>query len=58
MNNEMIYESCLYDNYDNGYCCMVNSNRYSAEHEMTSQQKPESKFDRPAEESKEFGKKF
>ena len=59
MNNNMNYESCLWDNYDNGICGVVYANHYSVEHVMTRQEKPEPKFDRrPAEESKEFGKKF
>ena len=28
-NNENIFESSLYDNYDGGYCCIVNGPRYT-----------------------------
>lgn len=28
------YESNLFDNYDNGYCCLVNSSRFDREKEM------------------------
>ena len=32
----MEYESCLWDNYDNGICGVVHVNRYSVEHTKTS----------------------